>query len=83
MLFTKFGDQRGRDTLCAAAVCQHFTEHGAETHDQRQAAKRSADTGFDRANDFDQRHPLHQTDCKCHQNQSDEAVQLETDHQEQ
>lgn len=59
VLFTKFGDQRGGDTLCAAAVCQHFAQHCAKTHDQGKATERSADTGFDRANNFIQRHPLH------------------------
>ena len=83
MLFTEFGNQGGGNTLCAPAVRQHFAEHGAEAHDQRQAAERAADTGFNRADNFNQRHPLHQTDCKCHQNQSDKSVHFEADHQEQ
>ena len=83
MLLTKFGNQRGCNALCATAVRQHFTEHGTEAHDQRQATQRTADTGFNRADNFYQRHTLHQTDCKRHQNQSDEAVHFETDHQEQ
>ncbi|CZV39839.1 Uncharacterised protein [Enterobacter cloacae] len=83
MLFTEFGNQGGGNTLRAPAVRQHFAEHGAKAHYQRQAAERTADAGFNGANNLNQRHPLHQTDCKCHQNQSDKPVQLEADHQEQ
>ncbi|SAE47767.1 Uncharacterised protein [Enterobacter kobei] len=83
VLLTKFVDKRGGNTLRAATVCQHFAEHGTEAHDQRQAAERAADTGFNGADNFNQRHTLHQTDCKCHQNQSDKSVHFETDHQEQ
>ncbi len=83
MLLAKFIDKGSGNTLRATAVREHFTEHGAEAHDQRQAAERTADTGFNGADNFNQRHFLHQTDCKCHQNQSDKSVHFEADHQEQ
>ena len=83
MLFTKFGNQRGGDTLRTAAVRQHFTEHRAEAHDQREAAEGSPNAVFDGYDHFIQRHALHEPDGKCHQNQSDKPVQLETDHQQQ
>ncbi len=59
VFFTKFGNQCGSDTLCATAVCQHFAQHRTKTHDQGKATERSADTSFDGANNFIQRHPLH------------------------
>ena len=56
---TKFVDKRGGNTLRAAAVGQHFTEHGAKAHNQRQAAKGAANAVFNRHDDFVQRHALH------------------------
>ncbi len=83
MFFAEFSNQGGCDALCAAAVRQHFAQHGAKTHNQGEAAKGSADAGFNRTDDFIQWHPLHQSDSKRHQDESDEAVHFETDHQEE
>lgn len=42
VLATKFVDKGGSDTLCTTAVGQHFTEHGAEAHNQRQTTEGTA-----------------------------------------
>ncbi len=81
MLFTKFRDQGSGDTLSAAAVGKHFAQHGAEPHNQGQTAKRTADTGFDGADDFIQRHSLHQPDSERYQDKGDKPVHFEADHQ--
>jgi hypothetical protein len=80
---TEFVDQRGGDTLRTAAVRQQFAEHGAEAHDQRQAAQRAAHAGLDGADDLIDRHTLCNPDRQGNQNQRDKAVQLEADHQQQ
>lgn len=59
MFFTEFINQGSGDTLRAAAVRQHFTEHSAEAHDQCEAAERAPDAVFDGYDDFIQRHTLH------------------------
>ena len=59
MLLTELIDKRGGDTLGAAAVCQQLTEHSAEAHDQREAAKGAANAVFDGDDHFIQWHTLH------------------------
>ena len=59
MLLTELIDKRGGDTLSAAAVCQQLTEHSAEAHDQREAAKGAANAVFDGNDHFIQWHTLH------------------------
>ena len=82
MFLTKFRNQRGGDTLRTPAVCQHFAEHGAKAHNQGKTSQGAADTRFDGANDFIERHSLHQSNRKRHQDESDETVHFEADHQE-
>ena len=59
MLLTELIDKGSGDTLGAAAVCQQFTEHSPEAHDQREAAKGAANAVLDRDDHFIQRHTLH------------------------
>src|SRR5471030_190106 len=83
VLFTKFLDKRGRNTLRTPAVGQHFTEHGTEAHNQRQTAQRAAYPVFNRRNHFVHRHPLHDTYRQRDEDQSNESVEFESDHKQQ
>ncbi len=60
VFFTKFGNQRGGDTLCATAVRPVLSRLHLVTKPADQGTtERPADTGFDGANNFIQRHSLH------------------------
>ncbi|MND61577.1 hypothetical protein D3C80_528380 [compost metagenome] len=83
VFLTELLDKRSGDALGAAAVRQQLAQHGAEAHDQRQAAQGAAHAGLDGADHFIDWHTLSDTHRQSNQNQRDKAVQLKADHQQQ
>jgi hypothetical protein len=76
VLFAEEPNQRVRNAVCAARLGHHLTEHGAQTHYDRNVSKGIANAGFKRFHNSLKRHACDHRQCQRGDKQSNEGVEL-------